>query len=446
MSRHKIKVKGNGIDYFKVQVGMMDDSKIQKVIAKHSWKEVSSFLMWILPLIYGEEGFYYKWDEDSSGLYALKSNSQIDDGEKILETLLEKGFFNQMLYDKYKIVTSKGIQSRFAEAASRRVDFSVPAQYWLGEEAKNIILVSGDKNEPQEELNAQDVGKSHPVDTVYTESKHNVDTVYTESKQEGEVSKHNVDTVYTESKHNVDILPHSTVQYSTVQNSTKKNISKDIFKKSKIFEFSDFYQKWRDRFPGKDFEKKEFNDEGDLLPTTREGLERKWNAANEELKAKMMFVIDEFLEKAEVKPSIIFDFWRVVTTYTEYNINRFSSLKEWHDNERREGQEKYRQRVALQREKDSAEILSYIATDLKQVPKMQQQMTEKELRKLLVDYSKPSILKKLDDMDNSQGLLNKYTSVSKTCASWLANEFGESDDASKSEKELAKMFGVELTV
>ena len=101
-----------GLDYFPFDVDFFQDLKIRKIIRSHG-SSSPSILMCVLCLIYKENGYYIKWDEDTSFVVSEILNCEEKTVSNIIEKAIDVGFFNKDLYDKYTILTSNAIQKRF---------------------------------------------------------------------------------------------------------------------------------------------------------------------------------------------------------------------------------------------------------------------------------------------------------------------------------------------
>ena len=121
----------SGLDYFSFDIDFFNDQKIEFVSAKYG--ELGELIaIKLLCKIY-REGYYLKWGEDECLLFSKKAGEDISKelAKNVIDELLKRGFFNKNLYDKYSILTSKGIQKRFLEAAKRRKEIVFFKEYFL---------------------------------------------------------------------------------------------------------------------------------------------------------------------------------------------------------------------------------------------------------------------------------------------------------------------------
>lgn len=126
-----------GLDYFPFDVGFFSDVKIRK-IARACGASSTSILICLLCNIYKDNGYYILWDEDLP--FVIADTVGVSEGavKEVMLKALQVGFFDQSLYDKYKILTSKGIQSRFKSAVYKREEIEYIADY-LVSDVKNEI-------------------------------------------------------------------------------------------------------------------------------------------------------------------------------------------------------------------------------------------------------------------------------------------------------------------
>lgn len=133
-----------GVDYFPLDVGFMNNLKIRKVIQACGPNSIA-IIMLLLGNIYGDEGYYMRWDEDVcflitealgvKDLYALET----------VKKCLQVDLFDENLFNKYKILTSRGIQKRYFEITKRRKNNDIIQDFLLinvAEINSNIVNVA----------------------------------------------------------------------------------------------------------------------------------------------------------------------------------------------------------------------------------------------------------------------------------------------------------------
>lgn len=119
-----------GIDYFPMDVGFFSDVKIRK-ISRACGSQSTSILICLLCNIYKDEGYYILWDEDLP--FVIADTVGVSEGavKEVMLKALQVGFFDNTLYEKYKILTSCGIQKRFLLATYRRNETEITPEYLI---------------------------------------------------------------------------------------------------------------------------------------------------------------------------------------------------------------------------------------------------------------------------------------------------------------------------
>ena len=92
-----------------------------------------SILISLLCCIYRDRGYYIAWDKDLPFLVADMIGTTEGAVEEVIRKALQVGFFRKDLYEKYKILTSEGIQKRFRSAVTRRGEIEYVADYWVSD-------------------------------------------------------------------------------------------------------------------------------------------------------------------------------------------------------------------------------------------------------------------------------------------------------------------------
>ena len=118
----------NGIEYFPLDCQL--DDKLKLIEAEHGLKGFA-IVVHLLQKIYGSEGYYCEWNDDVGLLFAKEYGVGYNLVSDILQTSIKRGIFSKEHFDKYGILTSRGIQKRYFEAVSRRKNVSVKSEYLL---------------------------------------------------------------------------------------------------------------------------------------------------------------------------------------------------------------------------------------------------------------------------------------------------------------------------
>lgn len=132
-----------GIDYSGWSVDIFDnDTKIDKLLDAHGWCGFGIYF-YLCQRAYGSEGYFYRWGYDDCASTSRKMGGGIGSGtvREAVGYCLQIGLFDQGLFDRWGILTSKGIQRRYWEVVKVRDVRTVISDYWLlqDEECKGLI-------------------------------------------------------------------------------------------------------------------------------------------------------------------------------------------------------------------------------------------------------------------------------------------------------------------
>lgn len=130
-----------GLDYFPFDIDFFQDIKIRKLIKYQGGKAVTVYAL-LLCNIY-KEGYYMKWDEELPFIVSEQTGFEEAYIQEVIKCCLVVGLLSKELFEKEKILSSKGIQERYKKICSdcRRIcEFS-----------EYILISSEEKNIPSEE-------------------------------------------------------------------------------------------------------------------------------------------------------------------------------------------------------------------------------------------------------------------------------------------------------
>ena len=118
-----------GLDFFPLDVTVDDNLEL---LEAECGLEGFAIIIKLWQKIYAT-GYFIDWEEDNSLLFARKINSDLTTVNKVVNVGLNRGLFNKNLFNSYKILTSKGIQSRYTKICSdaNRKDYSIFDDYNL---------------------------------------------------------------------------------------------------------------------------------------------------------------------------------------------------------------------------------------------------------------------------------------------------------------------------
>ncbi|WP_293666505.1 DUF4373 domain-containing protein [uncultured Parabacteroides sp.] len=135
-----------GLEYFSFDTDFFSDVKIRK-IARACGPASTSILICLLCNIYRDKGYYILWDEDLPFVVADTVGTTEGAVEEVIKKALQVGFFNQELHEKYKILTSNGIQCRFKSAVIRREEIEYVIEYLVSDIKNEVIAYKNGVND-----------------------------------------------------------------------------------------------------------------------------------------------------------------------------------------------------------------------------------------------------------------------------------------------------------
>ena len=133
----------NGIKYFPTQSAISMDHEV--IISKYGL-EGYAIIDLIIHKIYDDEGYFCRWDEDGTYVFARYYGVKADFVCSVVDEALTRGIFSRELYEKYKILSSEDIQKNFFEATKRRRKLEFVKEYIIADDDKkcNIACKSGE--------------------------------------------------------------------------------------------------------------------------------------------------------------------------------------------------------------------------------------------------------------------------------------------------------------
>ena len=118
-----------GLDYFPLDVDIAADEKVEFIEAKYG-PEGFAAIIHLLTAVY-RQGYYIKWGEMQLYVISKRINLPVNTLDKIVNQLVNIGFFNKNLYEKYTILSSHGIQARYLQACEYRKKISMVKEFCL---------------------------------------------------------------------------------------------------------------------------------------------------------------------------------------------------------------------------------------------------------------------------------------------------------------------------
>lgn len=149
----------DGLDYFPLDVDISEDDKIALIEAKHGLIGFAIVIKLFMKIY--KNGYFYKWTEKEQLLFSHAVNVDINLVNVIINDCLKWGIFSETMFEKFNILTSRGIQKRYLEATSRRKKVVLESKYLLvGEETisnyKNVYI-----NSVNDDINSVNVDNNY---------------------------------------------------------------------------------------------------------------------------------------------------------------------------------------------------------------------------------------------------------------------------------------------
>ena len=165
------------LDYAGWSVDIFDnDTKIDKLLDAQGWVGFSIYF-YLCQRAFGSEGYFYRWSYDDCASTARKMGCGIGSGtiREVVGYCLQIDLFNQGAFDRWGVLTSRGIQRSFWAVAADRRDKTVYKEIWLlqKEECKGVVFVPffSDMSATNDHVQAANDDMSATNDTVVKESK-----------------------------------------------------------------------------------------------------------------------------------------------------------------------------------------------------------------------------------------------------------------------------------
>ena len=100
-----------GLEYFPFDIDFFSDLKIRKLIKYQGGKAVTVYAL-LLCIIY-KQGYYMRWDKELPFIISEQTGYEEVYIQEVIKSCLVIGLFSNELFEKEKIITSKGIQERY---------------------------------------------------------------------------------------------------------------------------------------------------------------------------------------------------------------------------------------------------------------------------------------------------------------------------------------------
>lgn len=156
-----------GLDYFPLDVNI--DDKVKLIEAKFGLIGFA-VLVKLWQIIY-ENSYFIKWTERELLLYKNRINVDINLINDVINESVKWGLFDETLYRKYLVLTSRGIQKRYLEAVKRRKNVVMESPYVLinPSDFDNVSVVNVDINPVNDDISTQ--RKEKEIESIEKEKK-----------------------------------------------------------------------------------------------------------------------------------------------------------------------------------------------------------------------------------------------------------------------------------
>lgn len=128
-----------GIDYGGWSVDIFDNEpKFDKLLDAQGWQGFGVYFF-LCQRAYGGEGYFYKWCYDDCATTARKMGGFMGAGtvKEAVGYCLQVGLFDERLFVRWGVLTSRGIQKRYNEVIKGRNVRQVITEYWLLHDDEN---------------------------------------------------------------------------------------------------------------------------------------------------------------------------------------------------------------------------------------------------------------------------------------------------------------------
>ena len=156
-----------GIDYFSLDCYM--DDKVKMIQAEFGLKGFA-IIVKLWQIIYREHGYYCEWNKERELLFASEEGTDCSTNliHEVVQACIRRDIFSKELFEKYQILTSRGVQKRYLSATAKRKKTEVKKEYSLVEVADNRInyginSVNDGRNQVNEVDNTQSKVKESKV-------------------------------------------------------------------------------------------------------------------------------------------------------------------------------------------------------------------------------------------------------------------------------------------
>lgn len=160
-----------GLDYYPLDVNIDQDDKIALIEAKYGIKGFGVVIK-LFNKIYSNNGYYCNWDEDIQLLFSKKVGTDFNQVGEIIKDAIRWKIFDEKIWKKYKILTSKRIQKTYLRAIYKRKEVEIIKEYVVDgvndiKNLNNVIINSlNDSPSTQSKVKESKVKESKYIDIL----------------------------------------------------------------------------------------------------------------------------------------------------------------------------------------------------------------------------------------------------------------------------------------
>lgn len=191
--KKRIDYAGWSVDIFST------DGKIDKLLDAQGWVGFGVYF-YLCQMAYGSEGYFYEWCYDLCASTARKMGGGVGAGtvKETVDYCLHIGLFDKGLFDKWGVLTSRGIQKNYLVVlkSKKRIGTTIIKDYWLlddddEESYQGVVFVA--KNGEKLRGNAHLLGENEYSHGENNHSRRQKESKVNKSKVENIIAR---DTVF----------------------------------------------------------------------------------------------------------------------------------------------------------------------------------------------------------------------------------------------------------
>ena len=157
-----------GIDYFSVDVNILSDRKIRRVM-RSCGVQCIAVIIQLLCQSYSENGYYLEFDSNLTFDVADVLNIDETYIKDVILACVQAGFFDNNLFEKHNILTSKRMQTNYKDATEKRINNDINPLFVLVSGAETPVSV--EETPPKEETEIVSVEETLVSGVRSTQSK-----------------------------------------------------------------------------------------------------------------------------------------------------------------------------------------------------------------------------------------------------------------------------------